>query len=50
MERQWVGQCTWDDVMKRWKARGPANEEFVEKIQRGKKELLRQMEIEAQDL
>lgn len=45
VERRWVGQCTWDDVMKRWKARGPANEEFVEKIQRGKRELLRQMEM-----
>ena len=39
--------CTWDDVMKRWKARGPRNEEFVEKIQRGKKELLRLLEQEA---
>ena len=26
---------TWDDVMKRWKARGPMNDYFVERIQRG---------------
>lgn len=23
------GPCTWDDVMARWKARGPMNEQFV---------------------
>src|SRR6266702_2007067 len=38
--KRWVGQCTWDDVMKRWKARGPANEQFVNMIQRGKREML----------
>lgn len=27
--KRWEGQCTWDDVLKRWKARGPANEQFV---------------------
>lgn len=42
------GACTWDDVMKRWKARGPKNEEFVGLIQRGKKEMLRQLEQEEQ--
>ncbi len=36
--------CTWQDVMKRWKARGPKNDEFVGMIQRGKKEMLRQLE------
>ncbi len=38
------GPCTWEDVMKRWKARGPKNEEFVAMIQRGKKDMLRQLE------
>lgn len=38
------GPCTWDDVMKRWKARGPKNDEFVNMIQRGKKEMLRLLE------
>ncbi len=41
------GACSWDDVMKRWKARGPKNEEFVGKIQRGKKEMLRLLEQDA---
>ncbi len=40
------GACTWDDVMKRWKARGPKNEEFVGMLQRGKKEMLRLLEQE----
>ncbi len=38
------GPCTWDDVMKRWKARGPKNEEFVGMVQRGKREMLRLLE------
>jgi ring-1,2-phenylacetyl-CoA epoxidase subunit PaaA len=29
----------WDDVLKRWRARGPANQEFVAAIQRGHREL-----------
>jgi ring-1,2-phenylacetyl-CoA epoxidase subunit PaaA len=33
------GAITWDEVMKRWKARGPMNEYFVERIQRGYKEM-----------
>ena len=33
------GAVTWDDVMKRWKARGPMNEYYVERIQRGYKEM-----------
>jgi ring-1,2-phenylacetyl-CoA epoxidase subunit PaaA len=41
------GSCTWDDVIKRWKARGPKNEEFVGMIQRGKKEMLRLLEQES---
>ncbi len=48
--KRWLledGACSWDDVMKRWKARGPKNEEFVGMIQRGKKEMLRLLEQEA---
>lgn len=33
------GPVSWDDVMKRWKARGPMNDHFVERIQRGYREL-----------
>ncbi|GHO68670.1 phenylacetate-CoA oxygenase subunit PaaA [Ktedonobacter sp. SOSP1-52] len=36
--------CTWNDVLVRWKARGPSNERFVAMIQRGKKAMLRQLE------
>ncbi len=46
--KRWVGQCNWDDVMKRWKARGPANEQFVSMLQRGKREMLRLLEQEAE--
>ncbi len=42
--KHWDGPCTWDEVMKRWKARGPKNEEFVGMIQRGKREMLRLVE------
>ena len=48
--KRWLledGPCTWDDVMKRWKARGPRNEQYVEKLQRGKKEMVRLLEQEA---
>jgi ring-1,2-phenylacetyl-CoA epoxidase subunit PaaA len=45
--RHWEGACTWEDVMKRWKARGPANEQFVRMLQRGKREMLRLLEQEA---
>lgn len=38
------GPCTWNDVMQRWKARGPKNAEFVGMLQRGKKEMLRLLE------
>jgi ring-1,2-phenylacetyl-CoA epoxidase subunit PaaA len=34
------GAITWDDVMKRWKARGPMNDYFVERIQRGYKAMV----------
>jgi ring-1,2-phenylacetyl-CoA epoxidase subunit PaaA len=33
------GRVGWDDVLARWKRRGPANEEFVAQIQRGYKHL-----------
>ncbi len=33
------GQVTWDDVMERWRRRGPGNEEFVGRIQRGYRQL-----------
>jgi ring-1,2-phenylacetyl-CoA epoxidase subunit PaaA len=46
--KRWVGQCNWDDVMKRWKACGPANEQFVSMLQRGKREMLRLLEQEAE--
>ena len=44
--RRWGEACTWQDVMKRWKARGPANEQFVAMIQRGKREMLYLLEQE----
>jgi ring-1,2-phenylacetyl-CoA epoxidase subunit PaaA len=34
------GAITWDDVMKRWKARGPMNDYYVERIQRGYKAMM----------
>lgn len=37
------GPVTWDEVLARWKRRGPANAEFVAQIQRG----YRQLAIEA---
>jgi ring-1,2-phenylacetyl-CoA epoxidase subunit PaaA len=33
------GAITWDDVMSRWRARGPANERFVKALQRGNDQL-----------
>jgi ring-1,2-phenylacetyl-CoA epoxidase subunit PaaA len=41
-EKRWLfaeGHITWDDVMVRWKARGPMNRKFVDDIQRGYREL-----------
>ncbi len=40
-----AGQISWDEVMKRWKARGPKNEEFVDMIQRGNKQLKELLEV-----
>jgi ring-1,2-phenylacetyl-CoA epoxidase subunit PaaA len=48
--RRWLledGACSWDDVLKRWRARGPKNEEYVGMLQRGRKELLRLVEQDA---
>ena len=33
--KTWGDEITWDDVIARWKARGPMNEQYVEKLQRG---------------
>lgn len=41
-EKRWLfaeGKSTWDEVMTRWKARGPMNKKFVDDIQRGYNEL-----------
>ncbi|MCA9739963.1 phenylacetate-CoA oxygenase subunit PaaI, partial [candidate division KSB1 bacterium] len=41
-EKRWYfeeGEISWQDVLERWKGRGPKNLEFVDAIQRGKKEL-----------
>ncbi len=47
-EKRWRmedGEISWGDVIKRWKSRGPANVEFVERIQYGHKELEKMLEI-----
>lgn len=33
------GQISWDEVLERWRGRGPANRRFVQQIQRGYKQL-----------
>jgi ring-1,2-phenylacetyl-CoA epoxidase subunit PaaA len=41
-EKRWLteeGEISWDTVMERWRARGPANAELVEMLQRGRIEL-----------
>ncbi|MCA9995006.1 MAG: hypothetical protein KDE56_04625, partial [Anaerolineales bacterium] len=48
VEKRWLmedGEIGWDQVMRRWKRRGPMNEQYVEKIQRGHKELKRMLEV-----
>jgi len=45
--KRWIledGKITWDDVMVRWKARGPMNTQFVEQVQRGNRELAKLLE------
>ncbi len=47
-EKRWLmaeGEIGWDQVLKRWKSRGPSNKEFVETIQHGHKELEKIMEV-----
>jgi ring-1,2-phenylacetyl-CoA epoxidase subunit PaaA len=42
VKKRWLleeGAIGWDDVLRRWKARGPMNEQYVETIQRGKRGL-----------
>ncbi len=42
--KRWLledGPITWDEVLVRWKQRGPMNEQYVENIQRGKRGLER---------
>lgn len=42
--KRWLleeGAISWDEVLRRWKARGPMNDEYVHTIQRGKKGLER---------
>jgi ring-1,2-phenylacetyl-CoA epoxidase subunit PaaA len=42
--KRWIleqGPAGWDDVLVRWKARGPMNDRYIEMIQRGKKALER---------
>jgi ring-1,2-phenylacetyl-CoA epoxidase subunit PaaA len=49
-EKRWdfdSGEITWDQVMERWKRRGPANQEFVEQLQRGYKQLSAALEVAA---
>lgn len=44
--KRWLledGPISWDDVLVRWKRRGPMNEEFVYQVQRGNKGLARLM-------
>jgi len=41
-EKRWLeeeGEISWDAVLTRWRARGPANEELVDMVQRGRLEL-----------
>jgi ring-1,2-phenylacetyl-CoA epoxidase subunit PaaA len=43
-DKRWLhedGPIGWDQVLVRWKARGPMNDQYVETIQRGKKGLER---------
>jgi ring-1,2-phenylacetyl-CoA epoxidase subunit PaaA len=42
-EKRWLGEeISWDAVMERWRRRGPANEQLVGMIQRGRLERLRE--------
>jgi len=46
-QKRWLledGPITWDEVMVRWKKRGPMNDEFVEMVQRGNRGLAKLLE------
>ncbi|MGI8968950.1 MAG: Phenylacetic acid catabolic protein [Chloroflexota bacterium] len=46
-EKRWRfedGAISWDDVLVRWRRRGPMNEQYIETIQRGKRGLERLVE------
>ena len=41
-EKRWLfeeGQTTWDAVLERWKRRGPKNQDYIDSIQRGYREM-----------
>ena len=43
-EKRWLmdeGEISWDQVLARWKRRGPANEQLVEQVQRGYRQMTR---------
>jgi len=45
--KRWLideGEISWDQVLQRWKRRGPANEELVEQVQRGYRQMTRYLE------
>jgi ring-1,2-phenylacetyl-CoA epoxidase subunit PaaA len=47
-KKRWLledGAISWDDVMQRWKRRGPKNEAFVEHVQRGNRQLAKLLEV-----
>jgi ring-1,2-phenylacetyl-CoA epoxidase subunit PaaA len=44
--KRWLmdeGEISWDRVLERWRRRGPANEEFVEQVQRGYRQMTKVM-------
>jgi ring-1,2-phenylacetyl-CoA epoxidase subunit PaaA len=44
--KRWLmdeGEISWDEVLERWRRRGPANEEFVEQVQRGYRQMTKVM-------
>ncbi|MFQ5343684.1 MAG: Phenylacetic acid catabolic protein [Anaerolineae bacterium] len=46
-EKRWLfeeGEISWDDVVKRWKGRGPRNEMYVERLQKGHKQVKAMLE------
>jgi ring-1,2-phenylacetyl-CoA epoxidase subunit PaaA len=48
-EKRWLldeGEIGWDQVLSRWKCRGPANEELVDKVQRGYRQMVKILEAE----